>query len=168
MKALTIDDFYKDTAKATMENVDSLLPPGIKKEIGHFNVFSVADLVTKYKSDPRTMVYNQREYYKVSLIRGKSLVEYADKVIEIEKYALLFATPKIPYHWVPQNLDQKGYFCIFTSDFLLPSKSGAVLDELPIFRLGGCPVFEISEAQSDEMVLIYKKMQEEMASSYLY
>jgi len=168
MKALTIDDFYKDTASATHENVDSLLPPGIKKEIGHFNVFSVADLVTRYKADPRTMVYNQREYYKISLIRGKSIAEYADKVIEIEKNALLFATPKIPYRWVPQTLDQKGYFCIFTSDFLLQSKSGAVLDELPIFRPGGCPVFQISETQADEMLSIYKKMQEEMASTYLY
>ena len=168
MKELTIDDFYKDTAKATQENVDSLLPPGIKKEIGHFNIFSVADLVTRYKSDPRSMVYNQREYYKISLIRGKSLAEYADKVIEIEQYALLFATPKIPYRWVPLTEDQKGYFCIFTSDFLLPSKSGMVLDELPIFRPGGCPVFEISETQANNMVLIYQKMQEEMASTYLY
>jgi len=168
MKALTIDDFYKDTASATHENVDSLLPPGIKKEIGHFNVFSVADLVTRYKADPRTMVYNQREYYKISLIRGKSIAEYADKVIEIEQYALLFATPKIPYRWVPQNEDQKGYFCVFTSDFLLPSKSGMVLDELPIFRPGGCPVFEISETQANDMVLIYKKMQEEIASTYLF
>ena len=168
MKALTIDDFYNDTASATHENVDSLLPPGIKKEIGHFNVFSVADLVTRYKADPRTMVYNQREYYKISLIRGKSLAEYADKVIEIEQYALLFATPKIPYRWVPQNEDQKGYFCVFTSDFLLPSKSGMVLDELPIFRPGGCPVFEISETQANDMVLIYKKMQEEIASTYLF
>jgi len=168
MKALTIDDFYKDTASATHENVDSLLPPGIKKEIGHFNVFSVADLVTRYKADPRTMVYNQREYYKISLIRGKSIAEYADKVIEIEQYALLFATPKIPYRWVPQNEDQKGYFCVFTSDFLLPSKSGMVLDELPIFRTGGCPVFEISETQANDMVLIYKKMQEEIASTYLF
>jgi len=168
MKALTIDDFYNDTASATHENVDSLLPPGIKKEIGHFNVFSVADLVTRYKADPRTMVYNQREYYKISLIRGKSLAEYADKVIEIEQYALLFATPKIPYRWVPQNEDQKGYFCVFTSDFLLPSKSGMVLDELPIFRPGGCPVFEISETQANDMVLIYQKMQEEITSMYLY
>lgn len=168
MKAITIDEFYKDTAKATQENVDALLPPGIKKEIGHFNVFSLVDLFAKYKKDPGNMLYMQREFYKISLIRGKSVAEYADRVIEIEKYALLFATPKIPYHWIPKDLDQKGYFCIFTGDFLLPSKGGVVLDELPIFRPGGCPVFEISEAQADEMVLIYKKMQEELASAYLY
>lgn len=168
MKAITIDDFYKDTAKATQESADALIPPGIKKEIGHFNVFSLVDLFGKYKKEPGDMLYIQREFYKISLIRGKSIAAYADKVIAIEKYALLFATPKIPYHWVPEDPDQQGYFCIFTADFLLPSKSGSVLDELPIFRPGGCPVFEISESQADEMVLIYKKMQEELASAYLY
>ncbi len=168
MKPQTIDEFYKETAAGTEETADSLLPPGIKKEIGHFNLFSVADLATRYKTDPRTMVYNQREYYKISLIRGKSIVEYADKVVEVEKYALLFATPKIPYRWVPQDEDQKGYFCVFTSDFLLPVKSGMVLVELPIFRLGACPVFQISEEQANNMVSIYLKMQEEMASTYLY
>jgi len=43
-----------------------------------------------------------------------------------------------------------------------------VLDELPIFRPGGCPVFEISETQANDMVSIYKKMQEEIASTYLF
>jgi len=168
MSPKTIDDFYKETAKDTNEPADSLLPPGIKKEIGHFNVFSVADLAARYIADPRTMVYNQRLYYKISLIRGKSIVEYADKVIEVARYALLFATPKIPYRWVPRDADQQGYFCIFTSDFLLPSKSGMVLDDLPIFRPGGCPVFQISQSQADKLVLIYKKMHEEIASTYLY
>lgn len=168
MNKITLDNFYAGIAKAVQENTDSLLPPGIKKEIGHFNVFSLVDLVARYKKDPGNMLYNQRDFYKISLIRGKSIAEYADKVIDIDKYALLFATPKIPYRWIPQNLDQKGYFCIFTRDFLLPSKSGAALDDLPIFKPGSCPVFEISEAQADQMVLIYQKMQEEMSSTYLY
>lgn len=168
MKKETIDDFYKGTAAATHESVDSLLPDGINKEIGHFNVFDVASLVARFKSDPGPLLYNQRSYYKISLIRGRSIAEYADKVIDIENNALLFATPKVPYNWVPQTLDQKGYFCIFTDEFLVQSKSGTVLDELPIFRPGGYPVFQISHDQANEMVLLFKKMQQEMASSYLY
>ena len=168
MKTSTIDDFYKDTAAATEESVDSLLPAGINKEIGHFNVFSLIDLVARFKSDPGDMLYNRRAYYKISLIRGRSIAEYADKVINIEKNALLFATPKIPYNWVPQDMDQKGYFCIFTDEFLVQSKSGAILDELPIFRPGGYPVFQISDQEADGMVTLFKKMQEEIASNYLY
>ena len=55
------------------------------------------------------MPYDRRAYYKISLIRGKNRVEYADRIIEIEENALLFATPKIPYNWVPQNEVTAGF-----------------------------------------------------------
>ncbi len=168
METITVDDFYKNTASSINQSVEALLPDGINKEIGHFNVFSLADLIPKFKADPGHMPYNRRAYYKVSLVRGRNVAEYADKVINIEKNALLFATPKVPYNWIPQDYDQTGYFCIFTSDFLVQSKSGAVLDELPIFRPGCYPVFQISDKQSEELELIFKKMQAEIASNYLY
>ncbi len=168
MKPTSIDDFYKEAASAIDESVESLLPAGINKEIGHFNVFSLRDLAPRFLADPGHMPYNRRAYYKISLVIGKNIAEYADKVIPIEKSALLFATPKIPYNWVPQDTDQKGYFCIFTDEFLVQSKSGAVLDELPIFRPGGYPVFQLSDNEADELELLFEKMQHEITSSYLY
>lgn len=168
MQTITVDDFYKHASSITSESVESLLPLGINKEIGHFNVFSMVDLMPRLKADPGHMPYNRREYYKISLVRGRNVAEYADKVVHIDKNALLFATPKIPYNWVPQDTDQSGYFCIFTSDFLVQSKSGAILDELPIFRSGACPIFQISDNQAEEIALLFKKMQAEIASSYLY
>jgi len=168
MQTVTIDDFYKQASSAIDKSVESLLPSGINKEIGHFNIFSLVDLMPKFKADPGHMPYNRRAYYKISLVRGRNIAEYADKVITVEKNALLFATPKIPYNWVPQDMDQSGYFCIFTGDFLVQSKSGAVLDELPIFRPGGCPVFQISDGEAVELEGLFKKMQSEISSNYLY
>lgn len=168
MKSITIADFYKDTAKGTSLDPEALHPEGIRKEIGHFNVFSVEELAAKYQKDPATMVYNRREFFKISLIRGKSIAEYADKEIQIANNALLFATPKIPYNWVPQDTEQKGYFCIFTAEFLTPSKTGTVLDELPIFRPGGYPVFAITEDETDELLILFKKMEREINSTYPY
>jgi AraC-like DNA-binding protein len=165
MQAITIDEFYKHVGK---DDVESLLPAGINKEIGHFNIFNLEELIPRFKDDPGHMPYNRRAYYKISLVRGKNIAEYADKVIHIEKNALLFATPKIPYNWVPQDMDQAGYFCIFTSDFLIQSKSGAVLDELPILRPGGYPVFQVTDAQANELELMFKKMQQEISSNYLF
>jgi AraC family transcriptional activator of pobA len=49
------------------------------------------------------MPYDRRAYYKISLVRGRSRVEYANKVIELAGGALLFATPQVPYHWVPED-----------------------------------------------------------------
>ena len=161
MDVTTLEDFYKETA--------ALIPAGINKEIGHFNVFKVEDMVAKYLRKPTpSMPYNRRAYYKISLISGRNTAEYADKVIEIEKNALLFATPKIPYHWLPQDDNQSGYFCVFTDAFLVQSKSGVLLDELPIFQPGGYPVFQLSDEDADEIRALFVKMYREIASDYAF
>ena len=159
MSIITIDQFYKQ--------VSAFVPEGISKEIGHFNVFNVEDLFERLKRKPE-MPYNRRAYYKISLISGRNRAEYADKVITIEKNALLFATPKIPYHWIPQDFNQSGYFCIFTDEFLVHTKSGVILDDLPIFKAGGYPVFQVSDEETTEIAAIFKKMTKEMASDYAY
>jgi len=166
MDIITLDDFYQQISFAN-DKAGYLLPDGITREIGHFNVFDVTGLVERMREKP-AMPYNRRAYYKINLIRGRNKAEYADKVIEIEKNALLFATPKVPYHWLPQDTDQSGYFCIFTDEFLIHSKSGVVLDDLPIFRPGGYPIFQLSDEEADEIAIIFRKMQKEIASDYAY
>ena len=159
METTSLEEFYRETS--------GLIPEGVNKEIGHFNVFKVDDIVAKYKKKP-FMPYNRRAYYKISLISGRNKAEYADKVINIEKDALLFATPRIPYHYIPQDDNQSGYFCIFTDDFLIQSKSGVVLDDLPIFQPGGYPIFQLSDEETDDIAFIYRKMYKELSSDYVY
>lgn len=160
MSIITLEEFYRDTA--------SLLPEGINKEIGHFNVFQTADIVALNRKRPNVMPYNRRAYYKISLIRGHNRAEYADKVIDIAQSALLFATPKIPYNYVPQGHEQGGYFCIFTDEFLIQSKSGVVLDDLPIFQPGGYPIFQLNDEEVDEIDHIFRKMYKEISSDYAF
>jgi AraC-like DNA-binding protein len=157
---ISLEEFYKDTK--------SLIPEDLNKEIGHFNVFKIDELNARLKKQPKTMPYNRRAYYKISMIRGRNKAEYADKVIEIERNALLFATPKIPYHYVPLDENQGGYFCIFTPDFLIKNKSGVVLDSLPIFQPGGYPVFHVSDEEAEEIEAIFRKMYKELSSDYAY
>ncbi|MCE7040489.1 AraC family transcriptional regulator [Dyadobacter sp. CY312] len=157
MKAISVDEFYRE--------VSQLIPEEVSKEIGHFNVFSIADLA---KTSQGKMPYNRRAYYKISLIIGKNRAEYADKVIEIEKSALLFATPKIPYHYLPLNEEQSGHFCIFTPEFLTQSKSGVILDELPIFKANGYPIFQLSDEETAEIAAIMAKMNRELSSDYAF
>jgi len=160
METTSLDDFYRETA--------SLLPPGINKEIGHFNIFKTAEVMAAQKKKPGAMPYNRRAYYKISFISGRNTAEYADKIISIEKNALLFATPRIPYNWLPQDDEQDGYFCIFTDEFLIQPKSGVVLDELPIFQPGGYPVFQLADEEAEEIGFIFRKMYNEISSDYVY
>ncbi len=155
----SLNDFYQHNAIP--------LPEGIAREIGHFNVFEAETLFDK-ATGKRTMPYNRRAYYKISWLRGSSRAEFADKVIAIEGNSLMFATPKIPYHWVPQQGSQTGMFCIFTPDFLAQGKTGVHLEELPIYQPGQVPAFRLTDQQVPEVEYIFRKMQREMAADYLY
>ncbi len=167
IKSTSLNEFYEQAAVFTGKDISTLLPPDINKEIGHFNVFDIAETIEEVKRKA-IMPYNRRAYYKISLISGSSRAEYADKVIDIEENALLFATPKVPYHWVPKGQGLSGYFCVFTDEFLIKNKSGLVLDELPIFKAGGYPVFQISGQEAEEISLIFSKMKKEIISDYVY
>ncbi len=155
----SLDDFYQRNGASH--------PEGIAREIGHFNVFESEKLFDKITGN-RIMPYSRRAYYKISWLRGKSRAEYADKVIDVQENALLFATPKIPYHWLPADSNQTGMFCIFTTDFLSPGKTGLGLDELPIFQPGQLPVFQLSETEVQEIEYIFRKMLKELNTDYQY
>jgi AraC family transcriptional activator of pobA len=167
MEITSLDEFYQQIASATEGGLSALLPDGINKEIGHFNLFNVDELIARVREKP-FMPYNRRAYYKISLISGRNRAEYADKVIDIEKNALLFATPKVPYHWLPQDMNQGGYFCVFTDEFLVQTKSGVVLDELPIFQPGGYPIFQLSDEQLEAISFIFRKIENELSSDYIF
>lgn len=166
MKATSLDQFYQRLATVVDAEPHTLLPPDATWETGHFNLFNIADQFRDYPRLP--MPYNRRAYYKISLIRGRSRAEYANKVIELEQNALLFATPRVPYYWLPQDPAQNGRFCVFTSEFLLPAKSGILLDELPLFQASGHPVFQVSDADWTELDAIFQKMEREIKSAYPY
>lgn len=159
MNTTSLEQFYNE--------INAPIPQEIAREIGHFNVFSFEELAAKLKDKP-VMPYNKRTYYKISLITGRNTAEYADKVIEIEESGLVFATPKVPYHWIPKDEHQRGYFCVFTAEFLTRNKSGVVIDDLPIFRPGGLPIFQISDEQRVEIEAIFKKMNKELSSDYVF
>ena len=164
MAITTLEQFYKEISP---DGPGYLLPDGITREIGHFNVFKIDELQRTIRAKT-VMPYNRRAYYKISFIRGRNRAEYADKIIHIENNALLFATPKVPYHYVPLDENQGGYFCIFTEEFLHHSKTGVVIDELPIFKPGGYPVFQISAEEAEEIDKLFHKIHKELASDYAF
>jgi len=158
MTNTSLSDFYRRNGAAQ--------PDGLLRDIGHFNIFESEKLFKKDGS--REMPYSRRAYYKISWLNGNSRAEYADKVINIQGNGLLFATPKIPYHWIPENSHQNGIFCIFTPEFLGAGKTGIQLDELPIFQSGQTPIFELSMIEQQEIEYIFRKMLKEIDSDYRF
>jgi AraC-like DNA-binding protein len=167
MENLSIREFYKDLCSNSGCQLDYFLDNKSNTDLGHFNVF---DMVKFYYSGNKKseMTYNRRLYYKISLIKGKNLVEYADKTVLIEKQGILFATPRIPYRYTPQNKEQSGFFCVFTKEFLSKSKTGLLIDELPIYQPNSDFVYQLNDEQYLEMEVIFKKMDAELSSDYAF
>ena len=165
MTTTAVKDFYKEIFGALCPELNSFLEDQSTSDIGHFNVFDIADMYCDGRRKA-AMPYNRRTYYKISLIKGKNHVEYADKVLDIEDHAVLFATPKIPYRYIPADRNQAGHFCVFTPDFMPKSKTGFALDKLPIFSPQSDFVFEITASQYDDINSIFRKMHEEITSDY--
>lgn len=163
----SLEDFYKEMAAKLGKDLESIFPKGLHKDIGHFNVFDIAQTIERAKTTSE-MPYNRRKYYKISFIKGRNRAEYADQVISIQQNALLFATPKVPYHWVPEDPDQSGSFCVFTEDFFIKDKSYYNLEDLPIFQPGGVPVFEINDELAEEVEGLFKKIKKEIDSDYVF
>ena len=167
MENISIKEFYKEIFGENGSQLDYFLNSSDSHDFGHFNVFDTQKFYfSGNKKSP--MTYNRRLYYKISLIKGKNLVEYADKTVLIEKQGILFATPKIPYRYTPQSNEQSGFFCVFTKEFLSKSKTGLLIDELPIYRSESDFVYQLNDEQYDAIELIFKKMDSELSSDYAY
>jgi AraC family transcriptional activator of pobA len=153
-KLHSIEDFYLEKL--------NWMPDNLKKDIGHFNVFKLDEFVG---CQAKPIPYSRKDYFKISLIIGKNKVHYADKVIEIEQQALLFANPKIPYNWEQLDEKQSGFFCVFTESFF---NQFGKLKEYPIFQPNGNPIFSLSKKEAAEIVAIFDKMFLEINSDYTY
>jgi AraC family transcriptional regulator, transcriptional activator of pobA len=167
MENVSIREFYKDIFGSSGCQLDYLLDSKSNTALGHFNVFDTAKFYFSGNKKSE-MSYNRRLYYKISLIKGKNLVEYADKTVLIEKQGILFATPKIPYRYTPQNKEQSGFFCVFTKEFLSKSKTGLLIDDLPIYQPNSDFVYQLDDEQYLDLELIFRKMDAELSSGYAF
>lgn len=165
MEIVSIKDFYRDLLPKV--DLDRYFEENNHQDIGHFNIFDIAKMWENNPSKPR-MPYNRRTYYKISLVNGRNKVEYADKVIDVDDYALIFSTPKVPYRYYPEDSDQKGYFCVFTDEFLSKSKTGIQISDLPVFAPTSDFVYHLSKELYDEVINVFGKMSKELSSDYLY
>jgi AraC family transcriptional activator of pobA len=150
----SIEDFYKETI--------GWLPETLRNDLGHFNIFKSDPYVG---NSPKPVPYRRRDYYKIALFFGKSELSFADKVVRVEKQALLFANPLIPYSNPDLSGIARGYFCVFNQQFF---HQFGKLDEYPVYQPNGTHAFELTDEQSQKAESIFHRMFEEINSDYVY
>lgn len=126
-----------------------------------FNVFQI-------ESDGNAIRnYSRKEFYKICLTTGKSIIHYADKSFDAEDTVLFFGNPHIPYSWETVSTNYVGYTCLFSEEFMKPGHSES-LQHSPLFKIGGTPILEITMKQRDFLSTLFQKMIDEQQTDYVY
>jgi len=112
--------------------------------------------------------YNRRDFYKIAINTGKNTIHYADRGIDTDGTILFFGNPRVPYSWEVKAPDYIGFACVFTEDFLRVTDRSDCLNESPLFKAGGTPVFSLSEEQKDFINSMFMRMIAEQDSDYVF
>ncbi len=125
-----------------------------------FNVFEL-------ESDREaTRTYSRKDFYKICITTGKSIIHYADRSFEAEGTVLFFGNPHIPYSWETVSTTYTGYTCLFSEDFLNSFERENILHQSPFFKIGGTPILNITEAQRVFLSSMFQHMIAEQNSDY--
>jgi AraC family transcriptional activator of pobA len=123
-----------------------------------------------YKTDSNSPVhsYSRKDFYKINITFGNFLFHYADRSFETEDSFLFFGNPHIPYSCEAISGEHHGYSCLFTEDFLKLSDRSESLQQSPLFKIGGNPIFNLNAAHADTFTKLFQKMIEEQHTEYAY
>lgn len=148
----------------------------MEKDSNHNTAQPQQDYITKsagfniqcsdYTSQAMKM-YSRKDFYKICLYDGECVIDYADRGTNVNGKILFFGTPHIPYSWEDINKN-KAYSSLFTEDFLKTSNNSESLQQSPLFKIGGTPIFKLTDKQAEEITEICKKMLEVYNTDYLY
>ncbi len=153
----SLEDFYK-------YKIDHK-PEHLRQDIAHFNVFRLENSLGHGCTEP--VKYTRRDFYKISLIRGKSVFHYADKSLETSGSTLMFFNPQVPYTWEPVQEESTGFFCIFKEAFFTENLRSNI-KELPMFKTGNKPSYSLDLTQDALIAQIYEKILMEINSDYRF
>lgn len=147
-----LDAFY--------QTINKELP--LQAEVGHFNIFKVEDLALPAH---KPVAYSRRDFFKVSLVTGRSKIHYADQTMNVDGSVLVFTNPMIPYFWERLSETHTGYVCIFTEAFF--SHFGNIKD-YPVFQSASNGVLTLKENEVNIYNNLFSSILNELNSEYIF
>ncbi len=144
------------------KNVRSVSEFNNELKLKGFNVFQLET------DSQATRIYSRKDFYKICLTTGKSIIHYADRSFEAEGTVLFFGNPHVPYSWETLSTTYVGYTCLFSEEFFKASDRSESLQNSPLFKIGGTPILKINEQQREFLNTIFRKMIDEQNSDYIY
>lgn len=111
--------------------------------------------------------FSYRNFYKIGLVTHVGKLYYADKWIDVDRPAILFSTPLVPYAWeaISEGADN-GDFCIFNEAFLRTSDRNGILADSPLLDISKERIYFINEDTAKNVRTLFLKIRDELKSDY--
>lgn len=149
----SISDFYK-----RIQNSPAI--SGYSKEKEYFDVQPSQCRFGKTS-------FSYRDFYKVGLVMDTGKLYFADKWILVDRPAILFSNPLIPYAWEAISPGkEEGCFCIFNEAFTNAEEKNSSLADTPLFDTLKERIYFLDDESLKNIQGIFRKMQVELNSGY--
>lgn len=112
--------------------------------------------------------YSRLDFYKVSLVTGHIVVQYADRNLELTGTHLFFANPHLPYSTLLLSAKVTGYACLFTEEFVQANGWFSSLSHCSLFQRDGLPVCRLVGEQAAYSISLFEKMLAAQSTDYLF
>lgn len=129
-------------------------------EVTHFNVFNQSEICE------RTRPMHRSDFYKISLITGKGVLQIKDEYIDIDGTVLIFFNPTVPYYWQSLSEERPSHYCYFDNHFQAKLLNKDYFQKSALFMPGTSPVFNLDEQQARDIRSVFESMSQEIQSDY--
>jgi len=111
--------------------------------------------------------FSYRDFYKVALVLDIGKLYYADKWIMVDRPAILFSNPLIPYAWEAIKAGkERGIYGIFNEAFLKTGDRNSSLADTPLLDISKERIYFLDDNTVNNIKGLFLKMQEELKSDY--
>lgn len=112
--------------------------------------------------------FRKRHFYKIVLSIGNVSVVYGGEKFRLDGVYLFIANPFIPYSVEIMSEVQTGYSCLFTQEFMQPTRLMESLRKSVLFDRNLIPSYELDEIQFSNISEIFENMILEESAGYEY
>ena len=152
----SLQDFYNmPQNRHLLDNGDSEINKGC-------NVFERWDDCKSVQS------YLRRDFYRIVLTLNKGILTYPNCRIRVDEPTIFIANKITPYSWEALEYEQKGWVCLFTSEFLNVNNDYNLNQIFPILGTHTIPLFHLEGTDLLEIIVFFEKMKLEYESDYLH
>lgn len=118
--------------------------------------------------EPKAMPFSRKDFYKIWLMNGQGILRFANRRIPIDKPALAFFNPLVPYAFEASDKKRTGYWCVFTEEFLVNNTRQESLQESALFKTGTDNVFFPDTKHLTVIKFLFEQIIADFNSEYVY